>query len=76
MCTKYGVSREEMDEFAARSHARASAAASAGRFASEIVGVEGYDKEGRAVWHDADEGVRAGTTAAKLGGPTATHSGT
>ena len=37
---RYGISREEQDEFALRSHQRAVAAAEAGRFDDEIVAVE------------------------------------
>ncbi|KAH8063229.1 hypothetical protein JL722_2392 [Aureococcus anophagefferens] len=53
MGVEFGVRRDEMDAFAARSHARAAAAQAAG--------------EGAAVAHAKDEGVRAGTTAEKLG---------
>ncbi|TCC01948.1 acetyl-CoA C-acetyltransferase [Kribbella soli] len=37
---EYGISREEQDEFALRSHQRAVAAQSAGRFADELIPVE------------------------------------
>jgi len=67
MGVEFGVRRDEMDAFAARSHARAAAAQAAGVFDGEIVPVEGVDKEGAAVAHAKDEGVRAGTTAEKLG---------
>jgi acetyl-CoA acyltransferase len=49
---KYGISREDADEFALRSHRKAIAAQDAGRFADEIVAVDGLDK---------DEGPRADT---------------
>ena len=49
---KYGVSREDADVFALGSHQKALAAQDAGRFAEEIVAVDGFDK---------DEGPRAGT---------------
>ena len=64
--TTYDISREEQDVWAAQSHARAAAAQAAGLFDDEIVVVEGVDKEGSAVPHDADEGVRPTTTAEKL----------
>lgn len=67
MGVEFGVRRDEMDAFAARSHARAAAAQAAGVFDGEIVPVEGVDKDGAAVAHAKDEGVRAGTTAEKLG---------
>jgi acetyl-CoA C-acetyltransferase len=52
-----GISREEQDEWAYRSHQRAAAAQDAGRFADEIVPV------GDVV---ADEGIRRDTTLEKL----------
>jgi 3-oxoadipyl-CoA thiolase len=54
---RYGVSREDQDAFALRSHRRAVAAAEAGRFAEEIVPVEA--PRGReTVLVEADEGPR------------------
>jgi acetyl-CoA C-acetyltransferase len=43
---KYGVTREEMDAFAARSYEKALAAKAAGRFADEIVAVQIPGKKG------------------------------
>ncbi len=40
LARKYGITREQQDEFALRSHARANAANGNGRFAEEIVPVE------------------------------------
>jgi len=57
-----GVTREESDEFALRSHERAIAAMDAGHFASEIVPVP--TKSGEVV---LDEGPRRDTTLEKLG---------
>ncbi|GMH80380.1 hypothetical protein TrST_g12910 [Triparma strigata] len=68
MHVKYGIGREAMDAFAARSHARAAAATAEGRFASEIIGLNGHDKEGNEIWFDKDEGIREGTTPEKLAG--------
>ncbi|GAA2756601.1 thiolase family protein [Actinopolymorpha rutila] len=42
-----GVGRERQDAYAARSHARAVAAAAAGRFAAEIVPLAGCDRDDR-----------------------------
>jgi acetyl-CoA C-acetyltransferase len=42
-----GVTRERQDAYAARSHARARAAAAAGRFADEIVPVDGVEHDER-----------------------------
>ena len=59
---KLGISREEQDEFAARSQQRAAAAAASGALAEEIVAVE-IPQRGKppAVFAD-DEGIRPGTT--------------
>ncbi|MCB5272600.1 3-oxoadipyl-CoA/3-oxo-5,6-dehydrosuberyl-CoA thiolase [Arthrobacter sp. SO5] len=56
-----GISREDADEFAVRSHERALAAIAAGRFAEEIVPVTVKTRKGETVV-DTDEGPRAGTT--------------
>ncbi len=58
---EYDISREEQDEYAARSQQRAAAATESGRFAEEIVPVE--TEEGTV---EEDEGIRPGTTAEKL----------
>lgn len=57
----YGVSREDCDEFAVRSHARALAAIEAGRFTDEIVPVTVKTRKSETVV-DTDEGPRPGTT--------------
>jgi len=64
---RYGISRAECDAFAADSHAKAHAAASAGKVDAEIVAIEGRNKQGESVQHRADEGVRPGTTVDTLG---------
>lgn len=61
---KWGIAREELDEFAARSHQRAAAAAQSGAFDSEIVAIETPD--GTVV--SADETIRPGTTPEVLAG--------
>ncbi|MDQ3728201.1 MAG: thiolase family protein [Actinomycetota bacterium] len=57
----YGISREDQDEFALRSHQRAIAAAERGVFAEEIVAVESPpERKGDSpVTVDSDEGPRA-----------------
>jgi acetyl-CoA C-acetyltransferase len=60
-----GVSREDQDEFAAASHARAAAAIKEGRMAEEIIPVTVPGRKGDTLVED-DEGVRPGTTAEKL----------
>jgi acetyl-CoA acyltransferase len=52
------VSREEQDRFALRSHQRAAAAQREGRFAGQMIPIEGHDEEGIPVVVDADEVVR------------------
>jgi acetyl-CoA C-acetyltransferase len=65
---KYAMTREEQDEFAARSHELAALAIKEGRFADEIVPVEIPQRKGDPVLVTEDEGVRPGTTAASLAG--------
>ncbi|MEA3252162.1 MAG: acetyl-CoA C-acetyltransferase [Pseudomonadota bacterium] len=64
---KYGITREQMDEFAAQSQQNASAAIESGRFDSQIVPIEIPQRKGDPVTFAADEGPRAGITAEKLG---------
>ncbi len=60
------ITRARQDEFSARSHQLAAAAIAAGRFAEEIVTVDGAPAQGRPAGRRADEGVRAETTAESL----------
>jgi acetyl-CoA C-acetyltransferase len=64
--TKLGITREEQDEVAARSHQRAADAIKNGRFDAEIVPVEVPQRRGDPVVFGADEGVRPDTTAEAL----------
>ncbi|MBE7519881.1 MAG: thiolase family protein [Thermoflexaceae bacterium] len=67
---KYGISREEADEFAVESQEKAARARAEGRFKNEIIPVPGKKKvknpDGSDGWEDAvidsDEGIRPGTT--------------
>jgi acetyl-CoA C-acetyltransferase len=61
------LSREEQDEFAARSHQRAAAAWKNGLFDDEVVPVEIPQRRGDPVVVSQDEGVRGETTAEGLG---------
>jgi acetyl-CoA acyltransferase len=63
---KWGLTREEQDEFALRSHRRAAAAQDAGRFDAQLVPVEVPAPSGAATWVQADEGVRRDTSMEKL----------
>jgi acetyl-CoA C-acetyltransferase len=65
LATKWVISREEQDAFAAESHRRAAAAIKDGRFKSQIVPVVKKTKKGEAVV-DTDEHVKPGTTVESL----------
>ena len=60
---KYGISREEQDEFAAASQNKAEAAIAAGKFEEEIVPVEIPQRKGDPIIFDKDEFPKAGVTA-------------
>jgi acetyl-CoA C-acetyltransferase len=62
---EYGIGRAEQDEFAARSHHRAAAAAAEGRFADEIIPLE-VPNGRQVVTVDSDEHIRPDTTVEKL----------
>ncbi len=61
-----GISREEQDRWAARSHQRAQGARAGGRAAEEIVGVELTNGRHAHAMIADDEGIRAETTVASL----------
>ncbi|HUC23242.1 MAG TPA: acetyl-CoA C-acetyltransferase [Streptosporangiaceae bacterium] len=63
-----GISRQEQDEFAARSHQLAAKAIKDGVLAEEIVPVAIPQRRGEPEIVATDEGVRAGTTAESLAG--------
>jgi acetyl-CoA C-acetyltransferase len=63
---KLGISRQEQDEFAARSHQLAAAAIKNGVLAQEITPVSIPQRRGEPLIVDTDEGVRADTTAESL----------
>jgi acetyl-CoA C-acetyltransferase len=63
---RLNISREEQDEFAARSHQRAAEAIKNGLLAEEIVAVDVPQRRGDPVTFDTDEGVRADTTVESL----------
>jgi acetyl-CoA C-acetyltransferase len=60
---KFGISREQMDTYAAQSHQRVIAAQKAGHFADEIVPL--IDAKGKVIADD--DGVRTDATPEKLG---------
>ena len=63
----YGITREEADAYALRSHQRTAAAWAAGRFDDEIVPVSVPQRKGDPVVFSKDEGFRADITAESLG---------
>jgi len=60
------LSREEQDEFSARSHQLAAAGWKNGVFTDEVVPVEVPQRRGDPIVVDTDEGIRADTTAESL----------
>jgi acetyl-CoA C-acetyltransferase len=63
-----GLTREEQDAWAARSHRRAAEAWEAGILAEEVVSVEVPQRKGDPLVVDRDEGIRPDTTPEKLAG--------
>ena len=59
---RFGITRREMDEYAARSHQRVLAAQKEGRFAGEITSL--FDSEGKL--YESDDGVREDSTPENL----------
>lgn len=65
VCEQWGLTREELDEFAANSQQKAEKAIADGKFKDEIVPVEIKQKK-QIIVFDTDEGPRPGTTAESL----------
>ncbi|MGV2494850.1 acetyl-CoA C-acetyltransferase [Pelagerythrobacter aerophilus] len=63
----YGVTREQADEFAVRSHRNAAAAWDAGRFDAQLVPLEVPQRKGDPVTFDRDEGFRPDASMDTLG---------
>ncbi|GAA1669018.1 putative acyl-CoA thiolase [Citricoccus zhacaiensis] len=60
---RWGITREQMDEFAVRSHARAAEAVDAGRFKREMIPWETQGER-----HASDQTIRPGTSLDSLSG--------
>jgi acetyl-CoA C-acetyltransferase len=60
------LSRQDQDAWAARSHQRAAAAWTSGRFAAEVVGVQVQGRAGETTLVERDEGIRPQTTIESL----------
>lgn len=78
VASRYGISRQEQDEFALASQAKAEAAMASGRFAGEIVPVEVDSGKAGKVSFAADEHPRRGLALADLAklGPAFKEGGT
>jgi acetyl-CoA acyltransferase len=68
-----GITREEMDAWAARSHQRAVAAIDDGRFVAEIIPLKVTSPDGSVVDFSVDEHPRRDTTVEKLAGLKVLH---
>src|SRR5580658_349927 len=66
LATEFGITRDEADAYAARSHQRAAAAWDAGLFDAEIVPVQVPQRRGEPVIVTRDEGVRPDSTPESL----------
>src|SRR5262249_15241739 len=65
---RWKLDRAQLDEYSARSHQRAAAAAAAGGVPDEIIPGAGTAEDGTVRQHTVDETVRAGTTVEGLSG--------
>ena len=55
---KYGLTKDQLDEYGFRSHQRAIAATQGGRFKDEIIPIEITTADGAKEMHEVDEGIR------------------
>ncbi|MCC4264428.1 acetyl-CoA C-acyltransferase FadA [Oceanimonas baumannii] len=62
----YGISREQQDAFALRSHQKAYEATLQGRFKNEVLATRGHDADGAPLLLDTDEVIRPDTSPASL----------
>ncbi len=58
MAEKYGLSKDELDEYSYQSHQRAIAATQAGKFKDEIIPLQITRADGSTDTHTIDEGIR------------------
>ncbi len=66
IATKFGITRQEQDEFSAASQQKTEAAQNAGRFNDQIIPIEIPQRKGNPLIFDKDEFPRAGVTAEAL----------
>ena len=62
MAAKYGLSKDELDEYGFRSQQRAIAATQGGKFKDEICAIEITTADGKTELHTIDEGIRFDVT--------------
>ena len=68
LAADYAITREQADEYAARSHHRAARAWTEGRFDAEVIPVSVPQRRGEPVTFVRDEGIRPDTTVQTLAG--------
>lgn len=68
VAVKWGVSRQDADEYAVRSHQLAQQATEAGLFAGEIIPIKAPQADGSVLEVTTDQGIRPGTTTEILAG--------
>lgn len=68
LATDYGISREQADRFAVRSHQNAAQAWQQGKFADEVIPVEVPRKRGASETFSMDEGIRADASLESMAG--------
>ncbi|GLS26942.1 acetyl-CoA C-acyltransferase FadA [Marinibactrum halimedae] len=68
LSTLHGITREQMDEFACRSHQLAANATESGLFRQEIIPTPGHDEHGAPMMIDKDQTIRPETTVEGLSG--------
>jgi acetyl-CoA C-acetyltransferase len=62
MAEKYGLSKDELDQYSYQSHQKAIAATQAGAFKDEIVPLKFTREDGSSDIHSIDEGIRFDAT--------------
>ncbi|MFF2459661.1 thiolase family protein [Peribacillus simplex] len=65
---KWGITREDCDQFSVESHAKAIRAQKEGHFNREMISITGTDNEGNLIEVTEDQGPRDGTTLEVLAG--------
>ncbi len=67
ICDKYGITREQCDQFAVESHRKAAEAVAEGRFDAQMVPIPVTDRKKHVTYIDKDECVRPDTCMETLG---------